>query len=514
MSLKSVETTVQELFKKYENNEPFLKKIETYICINLPNKLLEIQKNNIARQNRIEYLNNETDKFIQDFLYQQDNLYFYISTSELFICYDGINYKIINEDDLLHSIFKNVSKNKELIEWKYKIRKSIIKKIKSISLLTTIPNSETIQSILDYMCKTFLISKDHAKYILTIIGDNFTKNENTSNLDYFTTPSFKKWFQCISDYSFFYFKYSKNPIENIKYKFYNHKFENCRLLHLKHITNQDCTFLKNNILNFICVSCHYSNRFKCADNFLNNHCNTPDLIYETMYLKNNSIEKILNIFKKELLEKTDDKTLFINEKNFLFLWKEFLQEKNLPHILFNQDLKQNVIQHLNISYNETYNYYEGYTSEKLNIIQNFITFWENNIIHDENEEDFEINELVSIYNGYLKRNNKSYIHYLNEDNCKNILTLFYDIELINNRYIPNIKCSFWNKKQDVINFLNNYIVDVDTSLYELYNIYCMISNKNNNIFTVSKTFFDKVIYENIHSKYINNSIISCKYWEF
>ena len=176
MSLKSVETTVQELFKKYENNEPFLKKIETYICINLPNKLLEIQKNNIARQNRIEYLNNETDKFIQDFLYQQDNLYFYISTSELFICYDGINYKIINEDDLLHSIFKNVSKNKELIEWKYKIRKSIIKKIKSISLLTTIPNSETIQSILDYMCKTFLISKDHAKYILTIIGDNFTKN--------------------------------------------------------------------------------------------------------------------------------------------------------------------------------------------------------------------------------------------------------------------------------------------------------------------------------------------------
>jgi len=506
--------TIQQLFQDYKDNEQLLKKIENFVNISLPNKLFEIEKNNKIRQDRIDYLNEESNKFIMNFLSQKDNMFFYISISELFIQYDGVNYKIINEDDVWYLILREISKNKNLLNWKYKIKNSIIKKIKENNILHSIPESATIQKVLDYFCAKCIITKDHAKYILTILGDNLFKRDISQKLVYFTEPTYKKWFQTISELSFFYFRYSKNPIDNIKFKFYNHNFENCRLLNLTMFSNNKDDFLRENILNVLCVASHYSKRFSNADNFILHHCNTFDLIQNVMFLKNNELSNILKTFKKQYLEKTEHQRLFITEKDLLFLWKDFLSERNLPQIIFSQDLKQQIQQHLDISYNDIFNYYPGYTSERLKLVQNFIQFCDTSIEKDTDEHDFELGELVSLYNIYLKQNNKSHIYYLNEDNCKNILNLFYDIEIVDDKYLLHIKCNLWDKDENIKKFLNNFYSKSDMSLYDLYNEYCVYNSKNKHNLSVSKLFFNKFINREIDNNYIqDNSILLKDYWE-
>lgn len=513
MSKERALLSIHELFTKYEKDETLLKKIENFVCISLPNKLNNIEKNNKLRQDRMEYLNEESNKFIMNFLNQKDNMFFYISISELFIHYDGIDYKIINEDDVWYLVLREISKNQELLNWKYKIKNSIIKKIKEKNILRSIPESITIQKVLNYFCAKCIISKDHAKYILTIIGDNLLKRDTSQSLVYFTEPTYKKWFQMISELSFFYFRYSKNPIDNIKFKFYNHNFENCRLLNLTMFSTNKDDFLRDNILNVLCVAAHYSKRFSNADNFILHHCNTFELIRNVMFLKDHTLQDILQSFKQQYLEQTDDQRLFITEKDLLFLWKDFLYERKLPQILFSQDVKQQIHSNLDISYNDVNSHYIGYTSEKLKLIQNFIEFCDTYVEKDSTETDFELSELVSLYNIYLKQNNKSYIYYLNEDNCKNILNLFYDIEIVDNKYLLNIKCNLWNKEENIWAFLNQFTCEKNISLYDLYNSYCMKNSKNKNTLSVSKSFFDKFIQHEIEGKYIEDNILLKEYWE-
>ena len=56
--------------------------------------------------------------------------YFYISNSDIFISYNGEEFKLINESELLHQILTGISQNKTLLPWKQKIKIKIIKIIK------------------------------------------------------------------------------------------------------------------------------------------------------------------------------------------------------------------------------------------------------------------------------------------------------------------------------------------------------------------------------------------------
>jgi hypothetical protein len=52
-----------------------------------------------------------------------------------------------------------------------------MKRIKENSLLKSIPESYTIQSVLDLLYPTFFPSKVEAKYFLTILGDNIFEDD-------------------------------------------------------------------------------------------------------------------------------------------------------------------------------------------------------------------------------------------------------------------------------------------------------------------------------------------------
>jgi len=526
MDIGELKLTFSNLLNTYKHDKNALKKIENVICNSLPNKIKEDEIINIQRQHRKDYLYEVSEKFINNFLAQKEDMYFYISNSNIFINYDGSKYSVVSEDHVWYKILNRISsnKNKNLSQWKYKIKNSIIKKIKNRNLLKSIPESTTIQSVLQYVCNTLLIEKDHAKYILTVIGDNLLKKETSQELLYFTEPKFKQWFQSIGDMSFFYFKYSKNPIDNIKFKFYNHDFEKCRLLQLKNMAYQ-LDFEKNNYinengLNLLCVASHYSNRYQNSENFLKNHCNKPMLVKKIWYLKNNTIKKVFNEFKTNYIEVTDDPKLFIREKDLLFLWKDFLQKENLPQIIFLQEMKNHIKQHLLIDFDEINLFYTNITSTKLTIIQNFSQFMNQHIVFDSSkteEDDFvgnelELSELVVIYNHYLKQNNKSYLYYLDEYSCKNILNLLYNIEVVDYKYINGVTCNLWDKRQDIRDFIEIFHCNYDISLYDLYNEYCVNCDKIKKPFVASKLFFDKFIYDIISYDKIDDNLISCEFW--
>ena len=192
-------------------------------------------------------------------------------------------------------------------------------------------------------------------------------------------------------------------------------------------------------MDIICVACHYSKRFKNADNFLLDYCSNDDLKNYAFYLKNHSKENIICEFKQNYLESSNEKHLFLNHKNMVFLWKDFLKHKNLPLLLFSNELKQELNSETNISfYNETNDLYENITSNKLSFIEKFNKFWENNIVKDDKEIDFEINELVLIYNN--THNNK-----LDENTILSIIEHFYDMEIIDINNVPEIDGqSFWD----------------------------------------------------------------------
>jgi len=82
--------SIQNLFKKYENNEYMLQRIQNHVVTYLPSVLDNELKNHEKRVNRNMYLTNEQQIFIQVFL--NKNQYYYLPNNNCFYEYNGKNY--------------------------------------------------------------------------------------------------------------------------------------------------------------------------------------------------------------------------------------------------------------------------------------------------------------------------------------------------------------------------------------------------------------------------------------
>ena len=136
---------VETLQNKYEKNELIMNKLNEYIE-NLPNLLSSLNTTIIEKQKRKQKLEKESEKFIKKFL--NNNKFYYHNSSELFFQYENNNYNIIKEDDIQYTILTNISKNTSLMDWKHKLKVSLLKKIKDRDIFNCIPDSETIQKLI------------------------------------------------------------------------------------------------------------------------------------------------------------------------------------------------------------------------------------------------------------------------------------------------------------------------------------------------------------------------------
>ena len=224
--------TIKTLIEKYKDNEYMTNRIYNHIVNYLPNTLDNEMKNHEKRVNRNNYLSNEQQIFIQVFL--SKNKYFYLPNNNFFYEYDGEKYLIVKEDDVIHKLLSTISNDRILLQWKYKTKINIIKQIKDRSLFNSIPETDTIQNVLNVLYPAIFHSKNTAKYFLTIIGDNILKKH--SNNIILVSPKMKQIVNELDNVALSSIG-SNNTTNNFMTKYHeNHSYENCRLIKINEIT--------------------------------------------------------------------------------------------------------------------------------------------------------------------------------------------------------------------------------------------------------------------------------------
>jgi len=276
-----------------------ISKITSYICTQLPNICENIKLTHYQRALRMEELNTEQDAFIQSFL--TNNQYFYASATDKYFFYDGIQYQIISEDDILHKVLSTISNGRNLMSWKQRTKINIMKRIRENSLIQTIPESETIQAVLDALCPSIFATRNEAKYFLTILGDNI-RRKNT-NLIHYIPQTAKNFLRELNSASQFVLGVSL--FQTFKHKFHEHTYSECRLVNINDIVKQDNSWtnlISLHALDIICVACHYSSRYESSDDYLLKHSHDMDLTMSACYLKDKSQVDIVDRFITSYLD--------------------------------------------------------------------------------------------------------------------------------------------------------------------------------------------------------------------
>ena len=507
--------TITALFEKYAYDEYMSQRIHNHVVKYLPKTLDNENNNHTKRINRNTYLANEQQVFIQVFL--NKNKYYYLPNNNLFYEYNGKTYLIVKEDDIIHKLLSTISKERILMQWKYKTKINIIKLIKERNLFGSIPETDTIQNILNMLYPTMFHTKNTAKYFLTIIGDNILKKK--SQLIFLVTNKMKQLLNYLDDIAIASIGHT-NITSNFVTKYHeNHSYENCRLIQINEKYSNDIwsELLKKIGLDLLCVATHYSKRFENSDNFIYNKAD-EELKIHTYYLKDNTQKAIITKFTENYI--VEKEAFTIEWKHLHFIWKQFLSNHHLPNIIYSNSLKNFFKEQY--EYNETQDSFIGVTSMYVPIQQDFIKFWKNvilttnkNNLLQEFEIEIEIDELCSLFKIWTKKTKESLLTNgnISEENVIKIITHFFpDIEIVEDKYVLNIQCTLWIKEVDIeqsfiwiketFNKLNNKanndtntdakkneIISFD-ELYKHYNKFC----SNNSIKLIaSKRYFEKYL---------------------
>jgi len=566
---EDVNYVIDSIYKKYETNPYMLSKTHNYICNLLPNILNNIEKTHIERVNRMEELSNEQDEFIQSFL--SNNQYFYISTTEKFFCYDGFHYFLINEDDIIYKVLSSISRDTHLMSWKQRTKINIMKRIRDNSLLKSIPESDTIQCVIDSLCPTLFSTRTEAKYFLTIVGDNILRKQN--NLIHFISSKSKHFLQELNTVCQILIGYGFS--HTFKHKYHEHEYADCRILKINECVKNESVWnpiVNQCALDIICVACHYSLRYNSADDYVYYSSNDDILIHSVFYLKNTTPDEVVKTFIREYLDinrNVDLSTVLTIEgsvyrstqitwKNMQYLWKQYLDSKNLPTILFMQNLKTILVENLGAHYTpfniengettvagspenrrlgdpsvkkrkEDQDTFVGISSRFLPAIQKFLQFWDETMIFDETETDFEIEEVLVLF----RRWNDSTPAMNDKQIIDLILHFFPNVEIERDKYISKWRCFLWDKVLDIqiaLAHLKETIRDkylqnsngrsstpqpnVNVSIYDAYLFYCKYfsNNESPNKLKVSKAYFEKYVFENLEEFIVDSKFLSSAWY--
>lgn len=501
----TLKDTLLSLLKKYKKCDYAIQRIDKHINNYLP-KLIDNEYDNYQKRlDRNIYLSNEQKVFVQIFL--SKNKYFYLTNNNCFYEYNDKSYYIVKEDHIIHNLLSSISKEKKIMPWKYKTKLMVLKLIKERSLLQTIPETFTIQNILNIICPSIFKTKNEAKYFLTIIGDNILKK--TQEVIFLVNQKTKKLLNNLDNISSLSIGHH-NITFNFMTKYHeNHNYENYRLIRINETFSPDIwkDTLNNIGLDLLCVAIHYSNRYINSDNFV--ELKADDELKSYIYhLKNNSSKDIvINFINQSLIKTNNTYNNKIQWKSLHFIWKQYLNSLYLPNMIYSNTLKIYIKELTKDEYDNDSDCLLNYTSLHLPIHQDFDKFWNNTIVlHDVSDlilEDYtfnmyelEIDELCMLFKKWYKQSQNELLSNgnLNEDNIIKILKHFYpDVKILNDKYILNISCNLWDKLSDI----EHSLCLLKYEFYELisfddaYNYYYKRCNINSQKFIVSKKYFEK-----------------------
>jgi len=505
---------LQTLDKLYINDDYMYDKLHSYIQNNLPNIMKNIKNSNNERILRNNELNVEFHTFIRKFL--NENKYFYVSTTEKFYIYDGVNFKVTNEDAILHHILTTITRERCLLSWKYKTKVTLMKSIKENSLFDNVPESTTIQNVINSIYPTLFSTKYAAKYFLTVLGDNMLK-KNNNHIHY--VPLYSKTFiRGLNNLSQELIGQSNTNTFKLKYH-EDHDYSNCRIINIHETVKYENIWKRiicENGIDIICVSLHYSSRFGNADTFLSSQSENFD--NQIHYLKNNSKTDIINAFTTEYFIKITDDTHDLNTtewKDIYFLWNHFLGKYRLPNIMYQSEFSNLFSSTFADHYRVNNNNFIGLFSKFLPSAQSFVTFWNQTMLENPYENFLEIDEIRNIFKIWNKTNDN-----LSNQQILDIISYFFpDVCTENDKHIHEFVCSLWNKGEQIEHVLGKYkqyyidnALDGDKTIHELYVYYCNYVNttahdSQYNSLIVDKSYFEMYLKKCL-SPYIDNNYIS------
>ena len=477
--LNIIKKEVSDLYKLYENDENMLQKLNSSI-FGLRDSLQNYKHDLVKREERKKTLQDDSEVFVKKFF--NNHNYYYCAVTEIFFKYDNFNYNLNKEDDILHHILSSVSNDRTIMPWKYKIKNNVIKQIKENDIFQSIPESETIQSIISYLTLNIFEEREYSKYFLTYMGDILFKKDCKLC---FVPLKMKKIITDIQDHCYIYF--GVYPLQNyFKYKFHEHDFNDCRILKCRSFLNYDTSQLS--FLNLLCVSAYYSNRYESSEKFLLEHCKDQTIVNHICYLPNHNKESILYEFKESMFDIIQGENNVMKWDEILYLWKQFIEDLQIPNVCFSQHLKEEMKILFKANYDESIDKYIGLTSKHLPYIDQFNKFWEEQIEYQE-EQDLEIDEFYTLF----KKHNGS-MHQLNEKKLLDLIKHYYpEVNIEDDKYITDTNCKLWNKKEDIKKFMDFMFANHPNEEHNIQHLYNLYLKYYKGKMVVSKRYFEKYI---------------------
>ena len=509
----------KKILDKYKNNHTMMTKLMMFLTKIIPNTLSKYD--NLTDDTKMRIINEHElgAAFISTFV--NTHRYFYNTFTDIFYKYDGLYFNPVNGDAIHQHFFNAISADNTLRDLKFVLRKEGIKYIKKRSPLFSIPETTTIQNIIDLLTPDFFPTRHHAKYFLVIIGEcilnrirdiskdkelhNVNANanadvnaniiDNTSELIYLCNPSVK---EIISEINSCLYKHlgSKLYFPNIKYKFNSsHTYKKCRIV-TSNLNIKSSAYDVFNTIEFICVAISYANRYDNGDTFLFN-CTEPTISETTLFLANNTPDSIVSLFTNSL---TPCSSSSICIKNMLFIWRKFVAEHGIASIIPQEQVKLCLKQKLH--FDELTDEFTGITSKHLPVVTQFISFW-NTTIKCNNDENniYDVLEIDEI-NILFKKFNNHASKPINDSFVVDIIRHYFpNINIINDKSI-SASCTLWDKRNIVLDAINNSLKkDNSRNMYDMYNEYCSSNSierkrkhgiNNTLLLNVNKTYFENV----------------------
>ena len=539
---------LSEIWDANAANPGILERIHAYVKTQLPQSIKNYQTAHTERETRKQSLALVADEITETFL--NKTKYFYCPASELYFTYNNqVHYSLINEDEIHHRILAditasaaNVNTNSAVTAWKYKIKNRIIKSIQSRDILSSIPESRTIQNVIGYIYPALFRTRDHAKYFLTILGDVLLKK--TAPLIYFVPLIAKEFIKDLGSECYGLFgSFATTYTTAFKFKYYEHNYKDCRVvdIHVPIVAATAAataaapaaaaTFSRNSglclshmpelnssIIDLFCVAAHYSHRFGSADDFLRLHCKTPEVGAHAWFLRDRTDQQIIKEFIDYATEPASSDHE-ISMTNMLYLWKMYLSEFRLPSMFFAATLRAKLAEYTTSGAGTAaIDVIPNRTSKYLPVVSQFRQFWTEHCFADDREIELEIDEISTLFNEYSTSGAE--VAPVSDAILLGMLRHFYpDVIIEDDKYILNTGCKLWDKTAEIDEYLEQFKqqclannLSFPQPLYNAYEYYCGRCYSAAKRRIISKRYFEKYFMEEYADYIDENGMITIKWW--
>jgi hypothetical protein len=510
---------ITSLNDKYKDEPYMLQRIDIHLK-NLPVILEQEKRKYNERVCRFNELTMEHENFHKVFLSKYQ--YFYSPHNNNYYEYDGKTYSMISEDYIYYNLLSTISNEGKLTQWKYKTKQTIIKKIKERNLFKSMPESYTIQTVLNFL-QSFFNSNADTKYFLSVIGDCILK-KNTDSLLYFVSSNLKTLINSIdiimNNVSGF------GVTNNFITKYHEtHNLQQYRLIKSNESRQISSELMNDTLkhigLDLICVATHYSDRYGNSDACLTiePECSKDYVLYFT----NNSIESIIESFISECIQVvSSDTNSLLTKKDMIRIWKIYLSNLDIPSVIYSQQLQEILMSKLEHNGNIENTIFTNVTSKYLPVVSSFLSFWDSHIQITQNPfDEYEIDELYKMCKITLTDKK------MPQSSIIKIITNCFSpsVEIVDGKYVKGITCDLWNKKDDINEFLRSFIetnkndnkkdiISFD-ELYQSYQSYFKAKRtvEQVNYMIVSKNYFETFIQKELTQHIIFDKFVSSMFFD-